>query len=197
VIVSLSEVAILMGQMVALHALCCGKPVIIAEMSNIRAYFESLEVVALLALRDADAMVSAIERFRSVQDRKKLPVQAIAVLGNVPDLRPEILRCQIAVFLFINGAGIKNKVLESAALGMPTILSRRATNGLLCHREAPFSIARRPRQWADELDRLWVSDTERKRVGTVLREWVTNHHSWGATAERAIGSLNTGIRAES
>src|SRR6185437_16074487 len=45
---------------------------------------------------------------------------------DLPDLRGEVLRRQVVVLPFKSGGGIKNKLLEAAALGMPIVCTRKA-----------------------------------------------------------------------
>ena len=40
-------------------------------------------------------------------------------MANLPDLRAEVQRREIVVLPFVSGGGIKNKLLEAAAMGMP------------------------------------------------------------------------------
>ncbi|MEM8668646.1 MAG: glycosyltransferase [Planctomycetota bacterium] len=113
----------------------------------------------------------------------------ITVKANVPDLRPEIARNQIAVFPFISGAGIKNKVLESAALGLASIGSGRAFNGLVPKHQVPMIRANHSSSWQAELHRLWCDQQARRENGRSLREWVTANHSWPSAAKSAERSI--------
>jgi polysaccharide biosynthesis protein PslH len=51
----------------------------------------------------------------------------VSLSANVPDLRGEIRRRAVVVLPFVSGGGIKNKLLEAAAMGMPVLATPRVT----------------------------------------------------------------------
>jgi len=103
--------------------------------------------------------------------------------SNLPDLRPEVSRRQVAVLPFVTGGGIKNKLLEAAALGLPIVCTRWALSGT--KGKAAVQVCRSPADWAESLARLWASPTARKELGSAARQWVTEHHTWDAAAATA------------
>ena len=54
----------------------------------------------------------------------------ITLEANVRDLRPVARRHAVAVLPLVSGAGIKNKLLEAAAMGLPVVCTPLATLGL-------------------------------------------------------------------
>ena len=113
----------------------------------------------------------------------------ITLEANVRDLRPLARRHSLAVLPLVSGAGIKNKLLEGAAMGLPIVCTPLATLGL---RGAPPVItAADPAGFAQALLDAWQ---EMERGGRAarsqgMREWVTREHSWRATAEAGLASL--------
>ena len=73
--------------------------------------------------------------------------------ADLPDLRGEVRRRQAVVLPFVSGGGIKNKLLEAAAMGLPVVCTRWALSGTKGRRR--WRVARTPREWADALARLW------------------------------------------
>jgi glycosyltransferase involved in cell wall biosynthesis len=132
-------------------------------------------------------------RFRIVGFLPTPAVRALAgrdgieLFPDVPDVRPVVRECQIAVFPFVSGGGIKNKLLEAAALGMPAVCSPRACLGL--NGDPPFAQTIRPADWARELARLWGDDSARRRLGADARRWVVRSHTWAAAARAAAAGL--------
>lgn len=109
---------------------------------------------------------------------------------DLPDLRQEVSRRQVVVLPFVSGAGIKNKLLEAAALGMPIVGTRRALSGT--KGQAAVRVCHSPADWAFALARLWQSSQERQELGASARHWVTRHHTWAAAAETAeLGLLRS------
>ncbi len=112
----------------------------------------------------------------------------VSIHPNVQDLRPEVTRASIAVLPFVTGGGIKNKILEAAAMGMPILCTRRACGGLRGE-SYPFVVSDDPAQWATALKDLWADRRRQQELGQGAREWVTHHHSWEATARDASRAL--------
>lgn len=111
----------------------------------------------------------------------------VSIHADVPDLRPLLHDIQVAVMPFVGGAGIKNKILEAAALAKPVICTPRARGGL--RGEPPFAVARGAADWARELSDLWRNATRRASLGAAARDWVASNHSWDTTARAAVEAL--------
>jgi polysaccharide biosynthesis protein PslH len=110
-------------------------------------------------------------------------------------LRPEVSRRQVAVLPFVTGGGIKNKLLEAAAMGMPIACTQWALSGT--KGKASVQVCRSAEDWAESLARLWASETARQELGEAARKWVTEHHTWDAAALTAeLGIQQTLERIE-
>lgn len=63
-------------------------------------------------------------------DLRDLASDAIDVTGRVPDVRPYLARATIFVSPLRLGAGIKNKVLEALAMGLPVVATPLSVDGI-------------------------------------------------------------------
>lgn len=122
---------------------------------------------------------------------QRLADQGIPIIANQPDLRPELRRHEVAVMPFVSGGGIKNKLLEAAALGMPIIASARACQGLDLTEGLPLVQVRRADEWVASLLALWRDADLRQRLGRAARSWVLAKHTWEAAASRVCKKLNS------
>ncbi len=118
----------------------------------------------------------------------------ITLHGYVEDL-PTALQltshATAAVMPFRCGLGIKNKLLEAAALGLPIVASRRAVKGLTYNPAAPpFDVCPRRRDMVTSLVNLWSSPAHAQQLGEAARAWVTKNHTWAAVAQ-GVRSLHT------
>jgi glycosyltransferase involved in cell wall biosynthesis len=113
----------------------------------------------------------------------------VALVPDLPDLRPEIARHQVVVLPFVSGGGIKNKLLEAAALGKAIVCTATACRGLRLDRSPPFRTPRGRKQWARDLLSLWADADGRRRLGAEAREWVLKSHTWTAAARDAVAGL--------
>jgi glycosyltransferase involved in cell wall biosynthesis len=113
----------------------------------------------------------------------------IELVADLPDLRDEVARHAVVVLPFVSGGGIKNKLLEAAAMGKAIVGSPRACGGLRLDGARPLRVARSPAEWTRELVRLWGDAGERTRLGSAARRWVVEQHTWEAAARAALAGL--------
>jgi glycosyltransferase involved in cell wall biosynthesis len=118
-----------------------------------------------------------------VRELAKAP--GVELFPDLPDLRSEVTRRQAVVLPFISGGGIKNKLLEAAALGMPIVCTAKALSGT--KGEPAVKVATGPREWSGMLGVLWADSAARAALGSAAREWVVANHTWEAAAETACG----------
>ena len=123
-----------------------------------------------------------------VKELARLP--GVELYPDLPDLRSEVVRRQMVVLPFVTGGGIKNKLLEAAALGMPIVCTRWSLSGT--KGRPAVQVCRSARDWAESLARLWASRQARQELGAAARHWVTEHHTWDAVAQSAeLGILRS------
>lgn len=134
-------------------------------------------------------------RFRIFGFQPTAPVQALVgrdgidLTPDLPDLRSAVRSCQVALFPFVSGGGIKNKLLEAAALGLPAVCTPRALHGL--KGRVPFTPLSSPTEWANELLGLWADAERRRKLGEAARAWVTANHTWTAAARTAADGIRS------
>lgn len=122
----------------------------------------------------------------------------VSVVPDVPDLRAGVAAHQVAVMPFVSGGGIKNKLLEAAALGKAILCTPRACGGLRGEEPLPLLRASGTRDWVDALSLLWDNPERCRQLGRDARHWVQTHHTWEATAAVAAAAIEQGrLRAAS
>jgi glycosyltransferase involved in cell wall biosynthesis len=126
------------------------------------------------------------------------PMREVTALGQLPgievkpdlaDLRGEVSRHALVVLPFVSGGGIKNKLLEAAALGRPIVCTRRTMSGLRNPDESGLVAVDEPVEWVRAIGDLWSSEQRRREAGTRARDWVRARHSWVACATDAVKGL--------
>ena len=113
----------------------------------------------------------------------------ITLMPDVVDLRPIVRRHEIVVLPFVSGGGIKNKLLEAAALARPIVCTPAAAGGLRRVEDAPLVTAEDAGGFARAVADLWRDHTRRQVAGTTLRQWVLQRHTWKETASEAMAAL--------
>ena len=126
--------------------------------------------------------------------------EGVELIGAVADVRPWIASSAVTVLPMRGGAGIKNKLLEAAAMARPIAASPRAVAGLNAPADGhPWRTCEGPGAWAEALIDLWRNPSAAQRLGDAARRWVMTHHDWTshavareAFAKRASDNISPG-----
>jgi polysaccharide biosynthesis protein PslH len=110
--------------------------------------------------------------------RQLCTIPGVEVTGTVPDVRPWYANAAVAVAPLRMARGVQNKVLESMAMHLPTVVSSQALAGLSAIPESEVLVADTPEQWQLAVRRLLDDSELRQRVGQAGRQYVERNHSW-------------------
>ena len=105
-------------------------------------------------------------------------------IGPVDDLRPWVARSAAVVLPIRSGAGIKNKLLEAAAMARPIVAAPRAVDGLAA--AGAWRVADEPEAWCAALEAVWRDAAAARAMGERARRWVAAHHCWARNAARLL-----------
>jgi glycosyltransferase involved in cell wall biosynthesis len=89
----------------------------------------------------------------------------VTLLPNVDDLRSTVCEHALVVLPMVSGGGIKNKLLEGAAMGRPILCTPRACMDLRSSGTLPLAQASTPADWIDQMAALWADHRASRRVG--------------------------------
>lgn len=106
----------------------------------------------------------------------------IEVVGSVPDVRPYLARATAFVCPLRIGAGLKNKVLEALAMGIPVVATPLSVDGIQVQNGESAIVAPVDRM-AEESARLLRDDALRERLSRNGRALVEAEYSWERTAD--------------
>jgi len=112
----------------------------------------------------------------------------IEILGYVADVRPYFDRARLSVAPLRFGAGVKGKVNQSMALGVPAVVSSIAAEGMYLVHGQNVMIADDPSSFADAVFQIWTSTELWERLSSNGRENIREHFSVEA-ASRQIDEL--------
>jgi glycosyltransferase involved in cell wall biosynthesis len=129
--------------------------------------------------------------------RKLAELPGVTLLPNVQDLRATVCQHALVALPIVSGGGIKNKLLEGAAMGRPIICTPRAAMDLRVGGQLPFLKVRQPSEWVKGLVLLWNDEPRRHALGRAAREWVSEYHSWATPARNALEAFRQSLVARS
>ena len=119
----------------------------------------------------------------------------VEVTGEVDDLRPWLAGSRVYVCPMVSGTGIKNKLLEAMAAGLPCVSTPLGAQGLQAEPGRDLLIAHDERELAAATSSILRDDELAARVGTAGQAFVRAQHSWAAVAE-AYEHVYTQARAD-
>jgi glycosyltransferase involved in cell wall biosynthesis len=144
----------------------------------------------LLVGREPSPAVRALEALPGVE-----------VVGEVPDLRPWLSRAGAYACPMLTGTGIKNKLLEAMANGLPCVATPLALQGIAA-KPGEVMVGSTEGELADHLARLLIEPGLADRVGAAGHAYVRANHTWASMAKefervyREVSSIH-GNRARS
>jgi len=124
-----------------------------------------------------------------------LATDCVVVTGTVPDVRAYLWRSSVFVCPMRLGAGIKNKVLQAWAVGMPVVATSEAMGGLEPRDGDNVFLRNDPSSFADAVSWLLDDPAHGRKVAARGRELAIERFSWEAQANR-FDSLFEELRAQ-
>lgn len=121
----------------------------------------------------------------------------IRFLGYVPDVNEELKKHQVFFAPIVSGTGIKTKVLEAMACGLPVVALPDAVSGLLVEPMRHCLMATGPEEFVQCYLLLMNDPLLAERVGTAARELVLRSYSIKAATEILGSELKLALSASS
>lgn len=117
---------------------------------------------------------------RPAADVRALAGEAVAVTGRVPDVRPYLRYCSVAVAPLRIARGIQNKVLEAMAMGRPVVTSRACAAALDVEPGVHLLAAEGADEFVAAIEALLRDPERAAAVGAAARGRVLARYSWEA-----------------
>lgn len=155
------------------------------------------EVLPLVRRREPDVVLHVVGS-RMVPEVRALESDTVRIEGWLHDLRPQYESRRVVVAPMRYGAGMKGKVTEALAHGVPVVTTTVGVDGMLPDVQALASVADEPDAMAEAVLEAYRDGKAWERLHTTA-PWIVAEH-YGATAVRErlkqiLGTLQRAPRA--
>jgi polysaccharide biosynthesis protein PslH len=123
--------------------------------------------VNLHIVGDHDARINEITQ--GVSER-------ITWYGFVSDFSAIVARCTVALLPIVEGTGVKTKVLDAMAMGIPVLTNRLGVEGLSVEHEREVLLAETTDEMCRAIMRLASDNALSARLSAAARRYVEEHH---------------------
>jgi glycosyltransferase involved in cell wall biosynthesis len=153
-------------------------------------YPPNIEAAELLARRvlprvrqaHPTAHLALVGRAPAAQVRALERLPGVSVTGEVADLRPWLQGSRVSACLMRIGTGIKNKLLEAMAAGVPCVATSLAVRGLEVTPGRELLVGDDEETLARQLVQVLQDDALAARLAAAGRAYVRAKHDWDAVA---------------
>jgi polysaccharide biosynthesis protein PslH len=155
------------------------------------ARFLARDVLPRVAARVPGARLRLIGR-NPPRDVQALASQDVEVTGAVPDVRPLLAEAAVVACTLRAGTGIKNKLLEAAALGLPIVATTAALGDVELVDEQHLLVRDDADSIAIAIAELLSTAARRAKLGAAARSAVVGRWTWSQAAntfERLYGEI--------
>ncbi|HLJ44988.1 MAG TPA: glycosyltransferase [Bryobacteraceae bacterium] len=114
--------------------------------------------------------------------------EAIELRGFVEDIREPLSRYAIFVCPILSGSGMRVKLLEAFAAGIPVVSTAIGAEGLASEDSTVCELADTPEQFAQKILELFNDPARAARLANHAREFVVAHHDMAGMTKRLVDS---------
>lgn len=105
----------------------------------------------------------------------------VTMTGTVDDVRPYCRSCFCMAAPIVYGSGIKIKILENMAMGVPVITNDVGKSGIEIDDGVNILIANSPKEMIDCVKKLYLNEPFRLQMGFAGQRFILDNHSYQAT----------------
>lgn len=123
---------------------------------------------------------------RPVKEIINLSSENIIVSGYIYDSREIAKECAVFIVPLRSGSGVRVKILNAMAMGLPIVTTSIGVEGLNCKNGKHLLIADTPTEFASAIIELFNNKEKSIQLGKNARELVEHEYSWDIIGKRLI-----------
>jgi glycosyltransferase involved in cell wall biosynthesis len=147
------------------------------------AQFLAREVMPHLRAAVPSARLAIVGRRPTAAVRRLSRLPGIEVVGEVDDMPAWLTASSVCVCPMVSGTGIKNKLLEGMACGVPIVATPLALRGTTALPGRDLLVGEGPEQLAAHISFLLRHPRAARSIGAAGRAYVQENHSWKGVAD--------------
>lgn len=105
----------------------------------------------------------------------------IEVTGEVDDIRKHVQECIVAVAPLTYGSGIKTKILETMAMGVPVVTNDIGVEGINVEHDNEIMIANNPDAFSDAIISLLINKNKNRQITANAKRLILEQYTWENT----------------
>jgi GT2 family glycosyltransferase/glycosyltransferase involved in cell wall biosynthesis len=119
---------------------------------------------------------------------------AVELVGFIPDVREALRRYAVFACPILSGSGVRVKLLEAFAAGIPCVSTRLGAEGLAREDGPVCRLADDPDEFAQKIVELFRHPGQAADMARRARAYVEQHHDARVMAQRLVDSYRQAIR---
>ncbi|MDR3594813.1 glycosyltransferase [Clostridium sp.] len=108
----------------------------------------------------------------------------VEITGEVEDVRPHVQECTIAVAPLTYGSGIKTKILETMAMGIPVITNYIGAEGINAINNRDIFICNDNKEFSSKVAELLNDENLIIKVSNSAQELIRNNYKWSTIIDK-------------
>ena len=125
-----------------------------------------------------EVTINIIGKCPDIVKKRYLKKSFVHFLGRVEDLKAAVQSSLIFVAPIVYGTGIKTKIIEAMAMGMPVVTNEVGAEGINAKRDEAFIVRDNAHDIASAIDMLIENKDLCLKMGKNASEYIRKNHSW-------------------
>lgn len=116
--------------------------------------------------------------------------KCVNAIGFVEDIKKELRKYEVYIAPLLVGGGIRIKILEAMALGLPVVATEISAEGIEAGREEGLFISDNPLEQAEAIINLMKDKEHREMMSDKSKDYIKNHHNWITIIQETVDFIS-------